>query len=1531
MKRTFSIIISTVIMTMLNVMNTNAAIHWDYNSTTHTLSISGTGAMADYDISENTPWYSRKDDITTVVVKSGVTSIGNNAFAKFPKLAFISLPNGLQSIGDYAFAETAVQQLVIPASVQTIGGAAFLWCDQLRTIYLGGSITRMGHPGSTDSDYGAFAYCDAVSDIYFYQNNISSISWNNTWEFKDNKATKVHVYKSASLPSGLNCNFVKDIGDDMRSVGQSDMTDPDNPYEIYYKWQLDFIIAMINSTSLDNTEESNFYLKLMADLAYDETEENNFTPVGSEEKSFFGSLDGNGHTISGINIKTDKDYVGIIPYVTGTVKNIKFDNIHIQTTGSYAGVMGGANFSTIDNICIENSSFQADNCVGPLLGILEDAVTVRNCHVKSSVTVKGLSEESIYSNAGGLIGKANGGSLSGCSSAAQVSGNGQCVAGLVGYNKADLTDCIYLGASIIGSNAYAVSDNYLANVSNCFYTEPTLTDGEAQQAYTLTMDEGVTLTNTVVSTYGTSDFPGITSYNDILFFDGNYYAKQTASLTFANQDAWYVVNDECVRTNSIQMPGQETHVSLYALDGTGTEEAPYLINNTNDMDYLASRVNSGNSYEGKYVELTASLVYDGTENNYTPVGKHDNPFDGVFDGKGHSISGIYVRKSGSTYSSSNGYNGIFGVVGSNGIVKNLVSDSNTFTGHYTGGIVGYNLGIIENCRATSTVILKAAWSEYYNTYKQWNGTNYIGGIVGYQPSTTVNTDAPRIIRGCVSAAYIDNDGHHACKEFGGIIGSNNRSTPNIQHCLYLGDHVSVGTDLGGSAEGAIAGWTFVTTGYTPNSYYTDNSLVGDYNNNFLLAHKIILAEDVEIDDEKTVYGEGDYIGVTAYDNGVLFYDGVYYAPQNLEVTLKLAETSAEGVQPLGLMILPYSFGDTGDATSDGMTLTMGSADIYVAIASRIAIANDNWIYYRSETFSDISETDKLLVLHSEEELARVAYEVNVLGNNFEGWTVKLADDKDFYMPGHRWEPVGSIAMLDINKLFKGTFDGNRRNIRGINASLNDSPDEYSNDYIGLFSILPEGAVVKDLFIQEATVTGARNAGVVAGENRGTVTNCHIVEASVSAVADNAEYVGGVTGNNLGGTIQNSSVSKTAISDGDGCQNVSHFGGICGGNTTYAQSLINMETGDVTTNVREATMSDNIFFGSIHVSGADPLGHFGSITGDNRAATDRDGNEYPAHASNNYYDNAPVVVDNDVPSTYWGDDTHPYDTSLGVGIGQTSPNGNLGYSSTDVEGVAEPLAVDGRDNTDALNLLITRNQYFDRPENSLIYHARHTFTLKGRTFYKDKGWNTICLPFDMAMTYSSPFGQADAMELTGSSFNLATKTLTLDFADPEGWEVKAGKPYIVRWWDKGENTVDPVFEDVTVLTAELIDEATDYITFKGTYAPVVYEEGRQNRSILLMGADNKLYYPNGEAVSFANAFRGYFQLADELHAGDKTSMVSAFVLNFNGGETGNEEIQNLKPQTSNLKPLWFTLDGRRINGLPNRPGVYINNGKKVAIK
>ena len=236
MKRLFTITLSCVVLTMLNVVNAVANIP-EYNPTTHTLLI--TENIPDYNTSGETSWYNYKDEVTTVVVKPGVTRIGNNAFAQFPKLAYISLPDGLLSIGDFAFAETAVEQLVIPSSVQEIGGSAFLWCDKLRTIYLGGSITRLGSTGTTEQDYGAFANCNAVTDIYFYQQNLSVIDWNNTWEFKEDNTTKVHVYENFVPKSGIRCSYVEDIGADIRGVVHGDMEDPNNPYEIQYKWQLD--------------------------------------------------------------------------------------------------------------------------------------------------------------------------------------------------------------------------------------------------------------------------------------------------------------------------------------------------------------------------------------------------------------------------------------------------------------------------------------------------------------------------------------------------------------------------------------------------------------------------------------------------------------------------------------------------------------------------------------------------------------------------------------------------------------------------------------------------------------------------------------------------------------------------------------------------------------------------------------------------------------------------------------------------------------------------------------------------------------------------------------------------------------------------------------------------------------------------------------------------------------------------------------------------------------------------------------------
>ena len=1483
MRRFLTIIIPCVILAMLNVTNMHAGnIEWNYYDKTHTLIINK-GDIGDYNTSSETPWYKYKDDIKTVVVKPGVTAIGNNAFAKFSKLAFISLPSGLLTIGDYAFAETAVEQLVIPASVKTIGGAAFLWCDKLRTIYMGGGVTRLGSTGTSDQDYGAFAYCNAVSDIYFYQNNIKDITWNNTWEFKDDQATKVHVYESASLPTELICKFISDIGNDLRSIGQNDISNPDKPYEIYYRWQMDFITAVINSTPLDD-DSPDIYLKLMADIEYDQTDPNNFTPIGSGNNSFKGTFDGNGHKLSGINIKSQNDFVGIFPYVMGTVKNIKFYNVHITTTGSFVGVIGALSASTIENITIENSSFQADNSVGPLVGLVEegDEITahtiIKNCHVKSKVIVNATNQNIVnYSYAGGLVGRAYAGcSIYGSTSQADVTGKGQYVAGIVGYNLADLADCIYLGTSLGSATSYScpVSDNVKPNSifeSNCFYTSASFTDNDSRVrlANPITFGDGVTFVNEALSTYGTTDFPGITFYDGFFCFDGKYYAAKGTSFTFSDYDAWYIVNGECVRTYVIDMQDKPINVTLFAIKGKGTEEEPYLISNTDELDYMAKKVNSGNSLEGKLIQLTADIVYDGTDNNYTPIGENLNGwhlFEGVFDGKGHSISGIKVKKLGNDTDSRSRYNGIFGAVGRNGIVKNLICDNITFVGRYMGGIVGYNEGIIENCRVGSNVKLYASGS----------GATDIGGVVGYQPERGYGVDedhdGPAIIRGCVSFAYVSDFEYHNCKRFGGIIGYNGRKTSNILHCLYLGKGVYASPELGGDLAGAIAGWNSPDITHFSSTYYTYEPLVSDNTLAFRLAHQLNIPEGSEIDSEKTVYGEGDYVGVTAYENRVLYYDGVYYAPKDLEISLKFTGTLGEGKEPLGLDINPSdSWSNIGGATSEGMTLTMGSTDINLAVVFRNAITEDMWIYHRSNSFSDMSETDKLLVLHKEEELARFAYEVNVLGNTFEGWTVKLADDKDFIMSAYLWEPIGSFAMPNNVRLFKGTFDGNRREISGVKASVNDNCEGLGNSNIGFFSLLPKEAVVKNLFMDNATVSGAKNVGVVAGESNGTVTNCHVCKSSVTAMAVNADCLGGVVGKNLGGSITNCSVNKTTISDGDGFIGASHFGGICGSNITNAE---NTASGNEGNQLKEAIVDNNLFFGDIKVSGYAPLGFFGAITGENKAAKDAGGNEYPAKANNNYYDaSATVVVINRV---HEGDGTHAYNTSLGLGIGQASENGSVGYTSTDAEGVAELLIINGRDNTKALNLLVTRDQYFNRPTHSLLNAGRHPYTLKGWTLYRDGRWNTICLPFDFVIIYDSPVRTSTIRELTGSAYDKNTQTLTLSFEDAEGHMFKAGKPFIWKSYHQEADVVDPVFNDVAVLTTELQDIKTEFATFKGTYAPVVLEKESGNQSVLFMGADNKLYYPKEEAERKIDPFRAYFQLAKG-------------VLNFNLGDVNGDGI------------------------------------------
>ena len=153
--------------------------------------------------------------------------------------------------------------------------------------------------------------------------------------------------------------------------------------------------------------------------------------------------------------------------------------------------------------------------------------------------------------------------------------------------------------------------------------------------------------------------------------------------------------------------------------GTGDNAGDsYIILYASQLDSLAATVNSGNSYSGKYFKLNANITYGSeglgnTENNYTAIGNGSNPFSGTFNGQGHTVSGLRIKKDPTT----SHYRGLFGKL-SNGTVQNVIIDNSVFSGFsYIGGIAGYaNNSTISGCLVTNTSVVGTA-------------TNHIGIIV----------------------------------------------------------------------------------------------------------------------------------------------------------------------------------------------------------------------------------------------------------------------------------------------------------------------------------------------------------------------------------------------------------------------------------------------------------------------------------------------------------------------------------------------------------------------------------------------------------------------------------------------------------------------------------------------------------------------------------------------------------------------------------------------------------------------------------
>ena len=125
---------------------------------TYTLTISGSGSMKNFPFGSDQPWYSFKQQITSVVIHPGVTSIGECAFSWFPKLTHVDIADSVISIGGNAFKScSSLTDITIPQRVTHIGGLAFSGCTSLSSITLSNNITSIGN--------AAFKNCTNLTSI----------------------------------------------------------------------------------------------------------------------------------------------------------------------------------------------------------------------------------------------------------------------------------------------------------------------------------------------------------------------------------------------------------------------------------------------------------------------------------------------------------------------------------------------------------------------------------------------------------------------------------------------------------------------------------------------------------------------------------------------------------------------------------------------------------------------------------------------------------------------------------------------------------------------------------------------------------------------------------------------------------------------------------------------------------------------------------------------------------------------------------------------------------------------------------------------------------------------------------------------------------------------------------------------------------------------------------------------------------------------------------------------------------------------
>ncbi|MCG3703495.1 filamentous hemagglutinin N-terminal domain-containing protein [Aliarcobacter butzleri] len=800
--------------------------------------------------------------------------------------------------------------------------------------------------------------------------------------------------------------------------------------------------------------------------------------------------------------------IGIYSSYSGTFdgKGFTISNLYIhRLTQNYVGLFGVTNNATIKNIGLKDVDIRGIYYIGGLVGFNENG-TISNSYATGNVNG--------YSEIGGLVGK-NGGTISNSYTFGTVAGN-NATGGLVGYNDGTISNS-YSSGSATGQSAVGglVGLSY-GTISNSFYDKETNTASMNDSSY------GKTKTEILAAFNGTIGW--ITSGAEV---EG--YGK-----------------------DSIELPQLKTFykpTSTLFEAGYGTTLNPYKItnwtqlqniNNSNILtqNYYFNLLNNLSSSTSDYTNLASNTANGGL--GWNPIGNNTNQFNGTFDGKGFTISNLYINRP------TQDYVGLFGFESSTSSIRNLGLVNATVTGKdYVGGLVGTKYGLIENSYVAGTI----------------SGNSTVGGLVGDNNARIENSYATGEVRGN--------------EKVGGLVGQNNGV--NIINSYASGTV----TRLSGSNTnfGGLLG--YANFGTITNSFYDKEANTASMNDSSYGKTK---SEILISFSSKTGWGttgagasvEGYetvllpyLIGVTKDEDkskSILFSGGFGTSANPYTIT---NWTQLQNINNSNILTSEYYFNLLNNLSS--------STSDYTNLASNTANGGLGWNPIGDNTNRFIGIFDGKGFTISNLYINRPSQNnVGLFGYINRLATIKNIGLKDVNITGKNYTGalLGDNSYGTItNSYATGNVTGNEN----VGALLGD------NSYGTITNSYATG-----------NVTGKTQVGGLVGYNDGTISN------SYATGSVNGDYsIGGLVGFNFDGIISNSYATGSVVgTDFVGGLNGSNYGTI---SNSYATGSVNgnSEVGGFVGYNRYGTITNSYATGSvtgtIKVGGLMGINDYGTIT------------------------------------------------------------------------------------------------------------------------------------------------------------------------------------------------------------------------------------------------------------------------------------------------------------------------------------------------